>query len=150
MKWSKVLKKEAKHLPEIPIIIDASDEGTLQQLESLAASISDTVVQVEENERLKLHLAAVFCNNFVNHLYLLMEQYCKEEDLDFKLLIPLIKETANRLETDLPSQVQTGPAIRGDIETISKHLTLLEKHPELKKIYQLFSQSISDNEFNKR
>ena len=49
-----------------------------------------------DDQRLKLHLAAVLCNNFVNHLYALTERYCKMEGLDFQLLLPLIKETAAR------------------------------------------------------
>ncbi len=136
------LKKEALILPDTPIIIDASDEQTLQVLESLALSISDKVVQAGDEERGKLHLAAVFCNNFVNHIYAQMEMYCTKERLDFKLLIPLIQETANRLDEMAPSDAQTGPAVRNDESTIAKHLQLLEAHPQLKEMYQLFTKSI--------
>ena len=139
------LKKEVEHLPEIPIVIDASDEETLNQLEDLGNSISDHVVQADDKERLKMHLAAVICNNFVNHLYVLAEKFCLQEGIDFKLMIPLIKETALRIESISPSEAQTGPAVREDDETIKKHLTLLKKHPELKEIYQLFTNSISIN-----
>lgn len=136
------LKKEAVRLPDIPIIIDASDDATLQQLATLADSITTNVTQAGDEERLKLHLAAVFCNNFVNHLYALMEDYCKKESLDFKMLIPLIQETAERLNELPPSQAQTGPALRHDVTTIEKHLHLLEGHPALKEIYLLFTKSI--------
>lgn len=136
------LKKEAKSLPDIPIILDASDPQTLEQLEQLASSISDNVVEAGDDHRLKLHLAAVFCNNFVNHIYALMEDYCKKEALDFELLIPLIKETAERLDELKPSQVQTGPAVRHDAETITKHVLLLEKHPQLKELYMWMTRSI--------
>jgi hypothetical protein len=94
---------------------------------------------------LKLHLAAVFCNNFVNHIYVLTEDYCKKETIDFKLLLPLIKETAERLEDISPSQSQTGPAIRNDRPTIEKHLALLQNHPQLQKIYSIFTESIYNN-----
>ena len=136
------LKKESGHLPETPIIIDASDATTLTELEVLAHSISDTVVEADDSQRLKLHLAAVFCNNFVNHLYALTEQYCKREGIDFKLLLPLINETTARLREIPASQAQTGPAVRDDRPTIDKHLKLLEAYPQLKKIYEVFSESI--------
>jgi predicted short-subunit dehydrogenase-like oxidoreductase (DUF2520 family) len=136
------LKKETPYLPDIPIIIDASDEQTLHQLEELAGSISDKVMEAGDEKRLKIHLAAVFCNNFVNHLYTLTEDYCRKEGIDFQLLVPLIKETALRLESMSPSNAQTGPAIRKDENTINKHLLLLEKHPELKDLYQIFTESI--------
>lgn len=139
------LKKESPHVPFTPILIDASDETTLAQLATLGESISTSVQQASDEQRLKLHLAAVFCNNFVNHLYVLMEQYCKKEGLDFQLLVPLIQETALRIQTIAPSQSQTGPAIRRDSNTIERHLALLEKHPDLKSIYQLFTQSIQQH-----
>ena len=88
---------------------------------------------------------AVMVNNFTNHLYALIEKYCKDEGLDFYLLLPLIQETAARLEDASPSKTQTGPAIRGDDATIEKHLDLLNKYPQLKKIYELFTESISQS-----
>jgi hypothetical protein len=92
--------------------------------------------------RVKLHLAAVMVNNFTNHLYALMETYCREEGLDFHLLLPLIKETASRLDDVSPSKTQTGPAVRNDTTTIEKHLDLLQKYPQLKRMYELFTESI--------
>lgn len=139
------LKKEMEHLPDIPVIIDASDESTLHELEILAGSISDKVVKAGDEERLKLHLAAVICNNFVNHLYALAEGYCKKEGLDFHLLHPLIKETAARLNEIPPSASQTGPALRNDRTTIKKHLELLKEYPGLQKIYELLTESIYSN-----
>ena len=136
------LKKGLSHFSDTPIIIDASDEGTLQLLESLGNTISNTVVQVNDEDRLKLHLAAVFCNNFVNHIYALMESYCTKENIDFKLLLPLIQETSSRLSDSNASVAQTGPALRNDTATIEKHLDLLSAHPQLKEIYTLFTKSI--------
>ncbi|MBD0331921.1 MAG: DUF2520 domain-containing protein [Chitinophagaceae bacterium] len=136
------LKKDSAHLPDTPIIIDASDEETLLELEHLALSISDKVVQADDQTRLKLHIAAVFCNNFVNHIFSLMEEYCKKEGIDFQLLIPLIKETVLNINGLSPSKAQTGPAIRNDQKTIKRHLELLNDHPHLKKMYELFTDSI--------
>jgi predicted short-subunit dehydrogenase-like oxidoreductase (DUF2520 family) len=139
------LKKESGHLPDIPIIIDASDDSTMKELEILAYSISDKVAEAGDKDRMKLHLAAVVVNNFVNHLYALAEAYCNNEGIDFNLLLPLIKETAARLDHISPSISQTGPALRNDRETIEKHLTLLNKYPHLKKIYETFTNSIYVN-----
>lgn len=136
------LKKEVGHVPEIPIIIDASDESTLKELEILAYSISEQVLEAGDEQRMKLHLAAVIVNNFVNHLYALAEAYCNSEGLDFNLLHPLIKETAERISYISPSQTQTGPALRNDRDTIKKHLDLLKKYPHLREIYETFTRSI--------
>jgi predicted short-subunit dehydrogenase-like oxidoreductase (DUF2520 family) len=136
------LKKETTHLPDIPIVIDASDESTLRELEALAQSISHRVVEAGDEQRMKLHLAAVIVNNFVNHLYALAESYCNSEGIDFELLIPLIKETAERVQYITPLQSQTGPALRNDTDTIQKHIELLQKYPALKRIYETFTGSI--------
>ena len=139
------LKKDAGYIPEIPMIIDASDRKTMNMLDVLAHTISDRVVEADDATRVKLHLAAVMVNNFTNHLYALVEKYCKDEDLDFYLLQPLIRETAARLDTISPAKSQTGPAVRGDTTTIEKHLELLRKYPQLKKLYELFTDSISQS-----
>jgi Uncharacterized conserved protein len=137
------LRKEANELPQTPIFIDASDEATRKKLEQLAQSISkEQVAMANDDERLKMHVAAVFINNFTNHLYALTESYCKKENIDFKQLIPLIEETALRLKTVSPSKTQTGPAIRHDENTIQQHLALLQKYPQLKTIYEVMTKSI--------
>ena len=137
------LRKDSDELPNTPIFIDASDDATKKKLEQLAQSISKEPVAVaNDDERLKMHVAAVIVSNFSNHLYKLAEDYCQREGIDFKQFIPLIEETATRLKTISPSQTQTGPAIRHDEPTIQQHLALLQKHPHLKKIYEIMTESI--------
>jgi len=137
------LNKDNINLPESPIFFDGSDELTKKKLEALANSISPQhASQANDDARMKLHVAAVFVNNFTNHLYALAESYCKKEGIDFKELLPLIEETVSRLKSISPSTSQTGPAIRNDDETIHKHLALLETHPEMKKVYEFLSSGI--------
>jgi predicted short-subunit dehydrogenase-like oxidoreductase (DUF2520 family) len=137
------LRMEVKELPEIPVFIDASDEIAKKKLEELATSISkENVVVANDDLRLKMHVAAVIVSNFTNHLYKLAEEYCQKEGIDFRQLLPLIEETASRLKTVAASKSQTGPAARRDDPTIEQHLKLLEKHPQLKKIYQVMTESI--------
>jgi len=140
------LRKEEMNLPDIPVFFDGSDELTKKKLEDLASSISlHHAIQANDETRLKLHVAAVFVNNFTNHLYALAEEYCKNEGIEFKELIPLINETAARIKELSPSKTQTGPAARHDKDTIEKHLKLLEHYPAHKKIYQLLSEEIEKN-----
>lgn len=136
------LTKHSKEIPDVPFIIDASDPQTLTLLDGLAHSMSNQVIQANDLDRSKLHLAAVFCNNFVNHLYALAEEYCKKEDLDFSLLHPLILETALKVQSESPGTVQTGPAQRHDEQTIKLHEGLLKKHPYLKEMYSFLTNSI--------
>jgi len=137
------LHKEDFDLPEAPIFLDGSDEYTKKKLEALANSISPQhVSRASDDVRMKLHVAAVFVNNFTNHLYALAEDYCKKEGIDFKELLPLIEETASRIKDISPSKSQTGPAARNDEETIQKHLKLLESYHELKRVYEFLTANI--------
>jgi predicted short-subunit dehydrogenase-like oxidoreductase (DUF2520 family) len=138
------LRKEMKRLPDIPIYVAGNDETARTQLQLLADGISfqPPAKTADDEQRLKLHVAAVLVSNFTNHLYALAEEYCKKEGIDFTQLRPLIEETALRIHESSPQQVQTGPAIRHDGETIKMHLSLLDSHPVLKNIYIFLTESI--------
>ncbi len=136
------LRKEMEYTDDIPFLIDGNSEETITLLEDFARTLSGKVGKASDDERLKLHVAAVVVSNFTNHLYALAEEFCAAEKIDFKLLAPLIKETAARVEHHSPSSVQTGPAIRNDIFTLDKHLRMLTNYPQLKYIYLKLTDSI--------
>ena len=73
---------------------------------------------------------------------MLAADYCSKEGTDFKLLLPLIEETALRLRNHLPGEMRTGPAVRKDIKTLQKHLELLAPYPALHNIYLKMTDSI--------
>lgn len=136
------LRKEIERLPDVPVLIDASDPETLEALRFVALQISEQVVVADDMVRKRLHLAAVVVNNFTNHLYRLAESYCQHHALPFDVLKPLIFETALRLNDRPAAETQTGPAARNDQNTLREHLQLLEDHPELRDIYQKLTESI--------
>ena len=136
------LRKEMQVIPPMPILIDANNEETLSLISSIAAIISSDVQIADDETRIKLHLAAVFVNNFTNHLYAIAEDFCKKEEVDFNILKPLIIETANRIKEFSPASVQTGPAIRNDVNTIDTHLKMLNDYPKFKTIYLKLTDSI--------
>lgn len=114
-------------LDEVPFFLEASDADTLQKLKDLTKMLSNSVHELDYKSRLNLHLAAVFVNNFSNAMMDIAHQLCERNKLDFNVLRPLIQQSFSRLLTHEPKAVQTGPAIRGDVETIKKHLKLLKK-----------------------
>jgi predicted short-subunit dehydrogenase-like oxidoreductase (DUF2520 family) len=136
------LRKEMDYPNDIPMLIDGNTEETLTLTEDLARTISGTVARASDEERLKLHVAAVIVSNFTNHLYALAEEFCEKEKVDFKMLAPLIKETAERINTHSPAEVQTGPALRNDIFTLDKHIRILGDHPRLRYVYLKLTDSI--------
>ena len=136
------LRKEMDTVAGIPILIDGNTSETIALIEDFARSFSCSVSIAGDEERLKLHVAAVIVSNFTNHLYAFAEEFCEKEKVDFKMLVPLIRETAERIAGNSPATVQTGPALRNDIFTLDKHLRLLNAYPKLKYVYLKLTESI--------
>jgi len=136
------LNKDSDELPQIPLLIDGSTTEILTYIMKFAKTISNDVLVANDEERLKFHIAAVFVNNFTNHLYAIAHDFCTQENIDFNKLMPLIAETAERIKKSPPKEVQTGPALRQDIYTLGKHLKMLSADPDLKYIYLKLSESI--------
>jgi len=136
------LNKSLNDYPEIPLLIDGSSTEIVSYLQAFAQTLSSQVAIVNDEDRLKFHIAAVFVNNFTNHLYAMAHDFCTQENIDFLKLYPLIDETTRRIKIQSPKDVQTGPAIRQDLYTLGKHLKMLSADPDLKYIYLKLSESI--------
>lgn len=136
------LIKETEILPSIPVLIDGSNAYTKNILKDFCANWAETTQIANDEERLKLHVAAVFVSNFSNYLFSMAEQYCRKEHLKFKLLYPLTEETIKRLKSQSSLETQTGPAVREDYDTIEKHRGALKNYPELSSLYNFLTNSI--------
>lgn len=128
---------------EIPICVEAENYDDVELLQKLGNIISENVQLINSIERAKLHLSAIFVNNFVNYLYQVGSDLLQEESLSFDLLKPLIKETANKIKNLSPKDAQTGPAKRNDKKTIENHLHLLKDGP-YRELYEKFTEAIKD------
>ena len=126
----------------VPICIESNHPSNFLKLEKLGERLSTSVNQINSEERKTLHLAAVFVNNFVNHLYAVGADILHDKKLDFDLLKPLIRETAKKIESLNPIDAQTGPAKRNDQNTINAQLKMLQGKPEFQKIYSFATESI--------
>ncbi len=137
-------KDKAVDFTTIPICLETENKEDLQTLNQLANAISNAVYEINSEQRKALHVAAVFVNNFVNHLYQIGHEICENNQIPFEILKPLIQETANKIMTLSPKEAQTGPAKRNDLTTIEAHQQFLTDATQ-SKIYTLLTQSIQDN-----
>lgn len=135
-------KSKEVNFSEVPLCIEGSDEASLKQIKELAQTVSNRVQQVNSADRRILHLGAVFACNFPNYLYAIAQQILARHQLPFDLLRPLIMETAEKVQQQLPADVQTGPAVRNDTISMNKHLEMLENNPGWQQLYELLSQGI--------
>ncbi len=127
----------------VPIFIEASDARALSVVKEAAEMLSRRVMEVDSAQRTLLHVAAVFASNFTNHMYAAAEELAHDAGFDFEILKPLIAETAAKaLDARSPREVQTGPAVRNDFETRSRHTELLSLKPYLQNLYINISKNI--------
>ena len=125
----------------VPICLEAVNNSNLLLLEEVASALSDSIHLLNSESRAHLHQAAVFANNFCNHILYQTEEICKTHSLDFNLLKPLMTETVNKAFDIGAFAAQTGPAKRQDTSTIKKQLENL-KTEEQKLIYNTITQTI--------
>jgi predicted short-subunit dehydrogenase-like oxidoreductase (DUF2520 family) len=127
-------------LSEVPFFVESSDAELTERLIQLAGLLSPTVAELHWEKRVHLHLAAVFVNNFTNHLFDLVQQQLARENLSFEWLKPLIRETIEKLDFQTAHEAQTGPARRNDVKTIEQHIRMLPEKEAA--IYKLLTDSI--------
>lgn len=127
---------------DVPVLLEANSESTLTLLEELARSISKSVYKVNEEQRQWIHVAAVFANNFSNHMLTISQTLLEKHGLDFEILKPLILRSLENLKQHNPSELQTGPAVRKDKLTIEKHIEQLSGEASLQKLYKDITESI--------
>ena len=134
-------KNKDVNLFEVPFLLEADTSEFAQELFDLAWLLSRKVLFVSSSERKNYHLAAVWVNNFTNHLVYQAKNILEKEQLNWELLLPLLSETVEKIKKVDPYEAQTGPARRNDQQTIIAHETMLFGFQ--KEIYSLLSKSIT-------
>lgn len=137
-----IVKDSLPRHREIPVTIKGSTDHAEDVLLQVAKAITDIYYTVSWEQRQWLHLSAVLCNNFTNHLMAVSEQICKKQHIPFSLLYPIVNQTAERIKQASPLILQTGPARRGDTATIENHLELLKQNADWAELYKSVTTSI--------
>ncbi len=133
-------KGEIVDFTKIPFCVEAENTNDLKLLEQLVELLGTKSYQISSEQRKKIHLAAVFANNFTNHMYKISKDICDSNQIPFEILLPLIEETASKIKNISPGEAQTGPALRNDQKTIQKHLEMLNQ--QQKELYTKITESI--------
>jgi predicted short-subunit dehydrogenase-like oxidoreductase (DUF2520 family) len=137
-------KQKKADFKNIPIFIESNNEETEEALMLIGKSISDQVSKIASGERQALHVAAVFASNFTNHMLAISKGIMQQNGLDYHWLKLLILETIQKSLNLDPESAQTGPAKRGDLEILDKHLEFLKENEGVAEIYKIISQHIVD------
>ena len=133
-------KNQLIDLKTVPFFIEANNQSLEDALYAFASRIGKKVSRTNSENRKQYHIAAVMINNFTNHLAYLAQHHLAQHHLDWENLLPLFKETARKIVTSNPKEIQTGPARRNDTQVINQHLEALNENE--KNIYLAMTNSI--------
>lgn len=125
-----------------PALIECKLEADYAVLSHLFEHSGFLLSRANSEQRLIAHLGAVISNNLVNDLWASAADILNKHNLAFELMLPLIQSHVAKLQGELPEHLQTGPAIRRDQTTLSKHIQLLNNDAEFQNIYSAISKHI--------
>lgn len=130
-----MLKDTPVDWTQVPLLVEGDPE-----VERIARLMSPSVARLDSESRRRLHAAAVICCNMVMYLWSLSKEITDRAGLPYDMLYPLMKMTLDRALTIGPDAAMTGPAKRGDLNTIRKHLQALPE--DIAEIYKDLSDHI--------
>jgi predicted short-subunit dehydrogenase-like oxidoreductase (DUF2520 family) len=139
-------KTREQELQNIPFFVEASESSLENSLKQFVAQIGGQYNAANSEQRLHLHIAAVFACNFSNYMYSVAHNLLSKHQLSFEHLVPLILETAKKVQHISPQDAQTGPAKRHDLITMQKHLEALQEQPLYHSLYMQISAEIEKNQ----
>ncbi len=140
--------KSPMDFTDIPVCVEACNPATYNSIFELAAALSNKVYPVNSAQRQILHLSAVFASNFTNLNYVISEEILRKHDLSFEIMHPIIIESAKKAMNASPAKLQTGPAVREDINVLKKHTALLNEFPKYQEMYKLLTEIIIQKKKN--
>lgn len=109
----------------IPCFIEGRNIDDIAAIYSLAQNLTGHIYEASQHDRERLHVAGVFANNCTNLMYRMAAQVLRGTQIPFEALLPLIDQTAAKVHTMTPTEAQTGPAMRDDIDVIMRHAAIL-------------------------
>lgn len=124
----------------IPFFLEG-EESVVARLRPLAEALSSRVQVLDSAGRARLHLGAVLVSNFPNYLYTLAASLVPGAGI--WAYEALIHEHIRKVFAFGPTHTQTGPAVRGDRQTVVRHLDMLAEQPDAQQLYRLLSEAIN-------
>lgn len=133
-------KNKIVDFSDAPFLLEASSQNVLSVLEAISDSLNSEYFVCDSKKRLRMHTAAVFSCNFVNYMLSLAFEVAGDAHT---LLLPCTIEMVRKSFLNSPESALTGPAKRGDMKTIEKHLKLLDELGLQE--HKIMYQEITDN-----
>jgi predicted short-subunit dehydrogenase-like oxidoreductase (DUF2520 family) len=130
---------EASDLRDALLVFEGSHRDVAEQI---ASSIGARFAQIAPEQKPLYHAAAVFGSNYVAAVLDIAEQLIGIENARGDL-VALAESAIRNWSAHAGPQRFTGPAARGDRETLARHIAALQSHPQLAHVYELLAAYIA-------
>lgn len=121
------------------------NKEALDRLFPLIKAIEGRLLKIEKKAKPFYHIASVFGANYLLTLAAMAKDcYLKsgfDEEWSIKLTQQLMSQTLAKIHPLKSNNALTGPLERADINTLKKHLAVLNEFPELKNSYKALGKA---------
>jgi predicted short-subunit dehydrogenase-like oxidoreductase (DUF2520 family) len=114
----------------------------------LAGQLGARVLEIPPGKKAAYHAAAVISSNFpvvlasvAGHL---LHDIGIPDASAYQAVESLMTGALANMKQMLPDDALTGPVVRGDAETVARHLRALQAHPEALEVYRTLSAAAAD------
>ena len=121
------------------------DAAAIAIADRLAGRLGAHTLRIPAGEKARYHAAAVLASNFPTVLATLAALLLTDAGVppheSWDAVRTLMRGAVLNLDTDTPLAALTGPVVRGDAETVRRHLAALAGAPELRRVYVELSRA---------
>jgi predicted short-subunit dehydrogenase-like oxidoreductase (DUF2520 family) len=139
---------ESPSLTAVPFAIEG-DPAAMRIARRIARDLGAAPFEIEKASKAAYHAWGAFASPLLVSLLVTAERVAGEAGISRmsarKMMLPILRQTLENYAQHGPAGALSGPIIRGDSATLTKHLKVLRRLPEAKEIYLALSRSAVRN-----
>jgi predicted short-subunit dehydrogenase-like oxidoreductase (DUF2520 family) len=108
-------------------------------IESVVEALDGRSFTVTDRHRAAYHAAAAIASNHLVALLAQVERVAETADVPFDAYLDLVRATVENVAALGPTEALTGPAARGDEDTIARHVAALSEDERL--LYEVLAEA---------
>ena len=122
------------------------DYAAVVAAERLAARVGANVIPIPQGQKARYHAAAVFASNFPTVLAGIAERLLRTSGVEAEraraAVLSLMAAAVANLREQPPAAALTGPVVRGDADTVRRHLAVLHSDRGAREVYVALSRAV--------
>ena len=131
-------------LSGVPFALEG-DAAAVRIAKRIVRDLGAIPFPIQKKNKAAYHAWGAFTSPLIVALLASAEQVARAAGISAKdarqKMLPIVKQTVENYAKLGPAGASSGPWVRGDIETVRKHLKVLKKNPEARNVYSTLGQA---------